>query len=62
MFKCCGEKFKSFSDLKTHIENHHTEETFIQIGHAKLRRENKEEVSRKTLWKEDVFPDDNIED
>ena len=62
MFKCCGDKFKSFSDLKCHIENDHEEDTLIQVEHAKLKRENKEEVSSKTLWKEDVFPEsDNNE-
>ena len=59
MFKCCGEKFKCFSDLKSHIKNDHKEDTFIQVQHAKLKRENKEEVSCKTLWKEDVFPDED---
>ena len=62
--ECCGEKFKILSNLKSHIENDHQAETFIRVQHAKLRRENKEEVSFKTLWKEDIFPEseDNSED
>ena len=57
--KSCEGRCKTISDIKKHLldgEHYIVNEKYYKVIHAKQNRGNKEEVTIKEYWKEDLCP------